>query len=254
MISNEMLSAYIDGELPAAEMDAVRNAIATDELLAARLRQFERVDRMISGFGAAIDEQPLPAAILRRLGTAGAAEPAAAPVVALRPRPVREWRFAMGLAAGLVFALTVVLQFGGGSDVGDTLAEIAVTGPVAATNPLHHALEAVASDQSYVPAEEPGLRITPVLSFVTTRDAVCREFQVDAGAQAARGVACRSDGGWETLRVAAAGADAGGDAYTTASAAPDADFDAFVDSLLQDAPLAAAAEARLMDRGWRTAP
>ena len=48
MITNEMLSAYIDGELAPEEMERVARAIAADELLAARLVQFRRVDRLLT--------------------------------------------------------------------------------------------------------------------------------------------------------------------------------------------------------------
>ena len=64
MISNEILSAYIDGELPAGEMQRVRDAISGDEVLAARYRQFARVDQLIVDFCGDIDKEPLPAAVL----------------------------------------------------------------------------------------------------------------------------------------------------------------------------------------------
>ena len=67
MITNEMLSAYIDGELAPEEMERVARAIAADELLAARLVQFRRVDRLLTEFSSAIDAQPLPPAVLALL-------------------------------------------------------------------------------------------------------------------------------------------------------------------------------------------
>ena len=78
MITNDMLSAYIDGELAPEEMERVARAIAADELLAARLEQFRRVDRLLTEFSSAIDAQPLPPAVLALLEPPCADDDAAA--------------------------------------------------------------------------------------------------------------------------------------------------------------------------------
>jgi len=256
MITNEMLSAYIDGELAPQEMERVREAIAADELLAARLRQFRRVDRLLTEFSSAIDAQPLPPAVLALLDPP-CADPGAdgstghnAVVLPFARRWLHRGAGALALAASLVLAVAIALQFNSRDGAETGFEEMVRAGAVVPSSPLHHALEDVRSDQAYAVGDGTGLGITPVLSFVSRRQEYCREFRVDAGARAARGVACRRDDHWETLKVVAAEARGSDAHYATATAETDEDFDAFVDGLVADAPLGADAEARALQSGW----
>ena len=161
MISDEQLSAYIDGELPPEEMARVRAAIAADPALAARARQFERVDALLAEFSSGIDAEPLPEAVLALLGApqAEAADAGgAATVIAMPARGAPRYRIAGGLAlaASLVLAVAIGVQFGsrGGADA--RFERIARTGAIPDASPLHQALESVPSDETYAAAGEPG--------------------------------------------------------------------------------------------------
>ncbi len=260
MISDEQLSAYIDGELPPGEMARVRAALAADPALAARAQQFARVDALLAEFSSGIDAEPLPEAVLALLGApqaeaadAGGAA-GAATVIAMPARGAPRYRIAAGLAlaASLVLAVAIGVQFGSRGAADARFERIARTGAIPGESPLHQALESVPSDETYAAAGEPGIAITPVLSFVSGAREYCREFRVDGETRAARGVACRRADRWVTLKLAAAAA--GGNAtgqYETATAGTDADFDRFVDSLIAETPLDAAAESALLRRGWR---
>jgi len=254
MITNDMLSAYIDGELAPEEMERVARAIAADELLAARLVQFRRVDRLLTEFSSAIDAQPLPPAVLALLEPpcADAGVPARSePGAVVLPFARRHRRAgALALAASLVLAVAIVLQFDARDSAPPGFEEIVRAGAVVPSSPLHHVLEDLRSDQAFAVASGAGVEITPVLSFVSTRQEYCREFRVDAGARAARGVACRRDERWETLKVVGAEARGSDAHYATATAETDEGFDAFVDGLLADVPLGADAEARALHGGW----
>ena len=46
-IDDQTLSAFLDNELPANEMEAIRNAIAEDEQLALRLAELSEVDMLV---------------------------------------------------------------------------------------------------------------------------------------------------------------------------------------------------------------
>lgn len=255
MISNEVLSAYIDGELPPEETERVRTALAEDELLAARLRQLGNVDRLLVEFSSGIDGRPLPQGVLALLEQP-IAEPATAGgggAVVEFPRPHRRWQTGfLALAASVVLAVAVGVQLELRDRGVADFDRLARTGAVDASGPLHRALEQLPSDETWAVATDDHLAITPVLSFVSTGQQYCREFRVDADERAARGVACRRDDHWETLRVTAVAAgDAGAENYETATGSSDAGFDAFVDSLAADAPLDADSESQLLRNGWR---
>ena len=257
MITNEMLSAYSDGELAPEEMERVREAIAEDELLAARLQQFRRIDRLLTEFSSSIDAEPVPPAVLALLNPTGvdAGAPASSepgPVVLPSARPPLGRRAAaLALAATVVMAVAIVLQLDSRDDAERGFDEIVRAGAVAPSSPLHHALEDVPSDETYALASGTGVEITPVLSFVSTRQEYCREFRVDAEARAARGLACRRSDRWETLKVVTTEGRSGETThYATATAGGDEGFDAFVDALVADEPLGADAEARALRNGW----
>jgi hypothetical protein len=258
MITNEVLSAYIDGELAPEEMARVRDAVAGDELLAARLRHFRRVDRLLTEFSLGIDAEPLPPAVLALLAPprvdtdAGASNEVGAAELPFARRPRRWVAGVLALAASLVLAVAIGLQLDARRGVETGFDGLVRTGSVAPSSPLYHALEDVPSDEAYAAASDAGVEITPVLSFVSTQQEYCREFRVDADARAARGVACRRNDRWETLKVVAAEARIGGTAhYATATAETDEDFDTFVDGLVADAPLGADAEARALRNRWK---
>ena len=257
MITNEILSAYIDGELAPEEMERVREAIAADELLAARLQQFRRIDRLLTEFSSSIDAEPVPPAVLALLNPTGvdagapaSSEPGPVVLPSARP-PLRLGAAALALAATVVLAVAIVLQLDSRDDAERGFDEIVRAGAVAPSSPLHHALEDVPSDETYALASGTGVGITPVLSFVSTRQEYCREFRVDAEARAARGLACRRSDRWETLKVVTTEGRSGETTHSaTATAGGDEGFDAFVDALVADEPLGADAEARALRNGW----
>jgi hypothetical protein len=167
-------------------------------------------------------------------------------------RRSRNWRLPVALAASLLVAVLAGMRIGSRDSTGDRFDTLVAVGQVPVASSLAQALEHVASDHSQVADPQSGLRITPQLSFVSAREGVCREFRLDAAERAARGLACRNEGGWRTLRVTAAAVrSGGGDGFETASIDGDTGFDAFVDALIDTAPLGPEEETRLMQNGWR---
>jgi negative regulator of sigma E activity len=257
MISNETLSAFLDGELPVEEMESVRRAVARDELLAARLRQFDRVDKLLAAFCADIDKQPLPDSVMTLLDKTGHGNPATNATTpretAHGARASHHWPRMLALAASVVLAILIGVRFDFGKEPVVNVDQLASVGPIAPSSPLHRVLENSPSDETVAVAGVDGLSITPVLSFESINREYCREFRVNSAAQASRAVACRLGDRWQTLQVAAIEPGIGmNGSYETAAAASDAHFDAFVDAMLATT-LDAEDEARLRAQHWRKA-
>jgi len=122
---NTRLSAWLDGELDTDGAEAMSELVAGDEALAARAQRMSRIDDLVR---AAVPEEPVPAALLERLGLAAPAAASSAEVVDLSAmrrqreehrraaapaaRPRLLWRIAaqvaviggVGVAAALWFA------------------------------------------------------------------------------------------------------------------------------------------------------
>ena len=70
---NSRLSAWLDGELDTDGAQAMSELVTSDETLAARAQRMSRIDDLVR---AAVPEEPVPDALLERLGLSA---PAAAP-------------------------------------------------------------------------------------------------------------------------------------------------------------------------------
>jgi len=181
-IGDEMLGAYIDGELSAEEQLQVEQALAADPALRRRLERLRRSDGLVRGAFAEIEGEPVP----ERLR--GAADTSRGQRRPLRHR-VAPPMLAAAAALVLGLALGYLLAPGPPPMAGLTAGALPAGGPIATA--LEH-------EPSGEVLETPELRIAPLATFRNTRGQYCREYQVrGAGGPAVRAVACRQQGVWQ---------------------------------------------------------
>ena len=238
MVTDEELSRFIDGELAEDEAVAVRNAIAADAGLAARLERLRAADRFFAGAISKINDHPLPEAAATLLNE-GASTHA---VATLRQRPaVSNWRFPVALAASFaVGSFCAAALLPGLTEQRAALA----AGPVASKSHLADALGSLPSGASLFAGKA---EVTPILSFRTADGSFCREFRWEDGTAGVHGVACRTDGLW-TVRVAAAQPTT--DGYRPASTSPA--VDSFVESVMTGDPLSVDEERAFLTQPQRS--
>ncbi|WP_116365821.1 anti-sigma factor family protein [Parahaliea mediterranea] len=229
----ELLSQYLDGELPAGDVARLEQRLAQEAPLAAELRRLKQADDAVRAFA----EQGAAGGVPSHVAELLAPVSQSARVI---PFPSRRGRAAVGfaIAASLVASVGLVLapQWQAGDD-----------GPL-----LAQALETTPSSADEWLTLADGRSLRPVLSFAGDDGRWCREYQLQDGGQQWRGVACRGDSGWQTeVQVGEpADLDNSGD-YLPAGAD---DVDAISDFIHRHAagiPLSAAEEARLIDQHWR---
>jgi hypothetical protein len=226
----ELLSQYLDGELPSAERKALEQRLAVEEDLHADLERLRAVDASIRA--AFRDQDKVPAQIAALL----AAPDSGVVPFPRRGRTVRQY----ALAASLVAAVGLVLT-------GDWLA----TPPAGAPDPqLSRLLEASPSRGDGWELMADGRRIRPVLSYATADGSWCREFLLAEEGASYRGVACRHGGVWETRALQPANAGGSADQYRPAGAGDADAIAAFMADHAAGIPLSASAEAELIARGW----
>lgn len=188
MITDEMLIAYADGELGAADVLKVEAAIANDPVLAARLEAQLRLISRISEHYDPVAGEPVPDRFRKLL------EPGAEIVDFSAAREARARRISLpswgaaGGAAGAI-AATLVAGFIAGN-IFATSGVLVTTrgGAVVAAGKL----DAVLGEQlaSLQPA---GADVLIGLSFRAKDGDVCRTFE----ASAMSGIACHADGHWQ---------------------------------------------------------
>lgn len=233
-IDDVMLSAYLDGELPAQDLLNVRAALARDPALAARLAALQEVNTLVVHHARALDATPFPTSVLALL------QPEARPTATVVQGPWQRWSRHAGaqlaLAASLVLALGFALN---------NLFE-----PVPSELPAFAAyanlLDTAPSGTSEL---VDGAMLVNRFSFRGQDDSYCRQYQLSTATVGTENVACRAAGGWTLVASLPVPVDVAPDAYQPASSS--AELNAVLDAMMQGPALDLATEAALIERGWQ---
>lgn len=221
-ITDDMLMAYVDGELAEADRMKVDTAVAADPALFEKLEQHRRFRAKMMGAFAGVVDEAVPERLL------AAAKPSNVVSLAERRRPaLPTWA---AIAATLVVGVTAGLLVPRGPQ--PTIAR-----DMTAKGELATALD---KQLASAPADS-AVRVG--LTFKSA-DGYCRTFN----AAEVAGLACRDDGAWK-VRMAVASEGSGGDYRMAASNTPAEVLEA-AQNLMVGGPLDAAAEQAARDKGW----
>jgi hypothetical protein len=249
-LDDELLSAYLDGELARVAADQLERRLTREPALAERLEAMRGMDRATAAAFRSIDERPMPRRVLELLGEEGKDEqPGRSSVVPLRRRPALGELFQLPVALAASIALAAGLWLGrllpGETPGGDYPSRITET------SPLYTAFERTASGAAL--ELDGGRYAEPVLTFLSGTGAWCRELRISGGAAPVDTLACRRDGAWHvelvTFGPAAEGPAEGSYGQASAGAAPA--MRAALDALRGgEPPLGAAEEQAVIGGGW----
>jgi hypothetical protein len=250
-IPDEVLAAFVDGELEGAERVRVEQAIAQDAQLAQRVAQQRALRERLRGAFDGVLQEAVPQRLTQAVRLAPPSGPAQvidlATVRADRarrgsgPRQVKTRRYT--IAACLVVGLTI----------GVVLQRLATPGALTefhdgsllARGALAHAL-----NEQLAGAGSPGAQVRIGVTFRARSGNYCRTFAL-SGNRALAGLACREQEQWQVLHLMAAeGAGGNGQNMRMASSSlPPAILQA-VNERISGEPLNAAAESKARTNGW----
>ena len=233
-IGDEILMAYVDGELDPAAREEVERAIATDPATKERVERERRLRNRIAGHYAPVADEPIPERLTALL--TGAADNVVSLESARARRAPTRWQAVTALAATLVLGLFVgtMLSRGGAEPVAFA------DGAMVARGELAEALESrLAAD----PASG-GTRVG--VSFAANDDRFCRTFE----STELSGLACRGGEGWEIVMAAAPAGAAAGEYRQASSAGSPLVLEA-AQNMIAGEPLDAEGERRARALGWR---
>lgn len=230
-ITDEMLMAFVDGELDGATAAEIGRAVAADPALARRAEAFRSSRAAVKAAHAGLLADPPPARLVAAvLGTARPDAEAAAPSPsggrAFRSQTARPrgWRAALPLAASLALVaglggfLAGRLGPPGGADL--------LGGPTLAA-----AIGALETGQATeIPVAGAPIRLT-VLATYDVEGGLCRSFEALApDREVVRGIGCAFDGAWH-VDIAVSLGTAPEDGFIPAGAGATASLDAYLDTL-----------------------
>jgi negative regulator of sigma E activity len=251
-IPDEMLAAYVDGELEGAERTRIEQAIAQDAQLAQRVAQQRALRDRLRGAYNGVLQEAVPQRLAQAAKLGAPSGPAQVIDLArvraertrrgngLRQMKVRRYSIAASLVVGLMAGVLIQRL-----SAPSALTEFH-DGALLARGALAHALnEQLASSASTAAAVRVGL------TFRSRSGNYCRIFAL-SGARSLAGLACREQDQWQLLNlVGAEGPSAGGgqNLRMAASNLPPALLQA-VNERISGEPLNAAAEAKARNNDW----
>lgn len=241
--TDEQLSAFLDGELSAPEMDALSQDIQRDPQLAVRMERMGAANTAYVDAVSHIDDAPMTAALKAAIDT-----PPTAKVIALRPRGLTAFVVEHRAIAASLLCAVAVWGAMATTPSGSPSSPFAPgpDGLIMANSPLHQLLETAPTGQASTVGSDTA---APRLTFAADDGSYCRQFDVltDEGVSAA--IACREDTGWRTQLVAYGLLRPTGD-FQTASAARSPILETFLDTRMLGSPMNAEEEGRLLGSGW----
>jgi len=236
-VTDEMLMAYVDGELDRTAAEDVRRAAESDATLARRANAFRATRGMAKNAYASIKSEPVPEKLIAAVLGGGNSN-----VVPLRRTWTRTWTRTLATRAALPLAASIALLAGlggywialqsppGGDDLfgGRAIAQALGQTPSGVERTLRTA------------GGEARLR---TLATYRVEGGVCRTFEVASGSHdVVRGVGCARGSDWRVDVAVAAG---GSDSFPPASSGAPAAVDAYLDALDAEGPLSAEEEEAL---------
>jgi hypothetical protein len=233
----ELLSQFLDGELPAAEAQALRERLIADPRLRATLEEMRAVDQRVRNAFDIPGVDTVPETVTARLQGAHTNRPASGPYRRARGLAVAA---ALVAAAGLLLAPQWRDSSGGHS-----------TGTPSADDLLAQVLEHAPSRAEGWEGLTDGRQVRPVLSFASKEGTWCREFLLTETGATFRGVACRSGGSWRTEVLSDALRPGVGSVYRPAGAAGAAVVESYINAHADSIPLGVEEEADLINRNWQ---
>lgn len=223
-ITDEMLTAYVDGELPEGQRAVVDSAVAADPALFERLEQHRRLRARVFGAFAGVTSESVPERLV------AAATPSNVVSLAERRRGPPVWA---AIAASLVVGVLA----------GVTLPRLSEQPMIGSDLTAHGELAEALDKQLASAPTDSAVRVG--LSF-RGESGYCRTFNEASVA----GLACREGDGWRVRMAVARDGGPSGDYRMAGSETPPQVLEA-AQSLMVGEPLDAAAEAAAQAKGWR---
>jgi len=236
-IDDEMLTAFLAGELSAEQSARVEQAINDDVALAARLDRLAQVDELTSHAYRYVLDEPVPQRLTDAVWQNNEEGQSGDRVVNLATRRRSAGYIPMAVAASVALV------------IGGLLGQQFASDKTGSHNPLYIALEQTPSQQRFEAGN--GNVIMPVMSFRASDGRYCREFRISADRKVSVGVACKQEGYWNTeILLAADNHPADGQGYQPASDHSQPALDAVLDSLWAGVAYDLAGEKALIRQGW----
>jgi hypothetical protein len=249
-ITDEIIMAYVDGQLDPEQTILVKEAIAHDPALREKAAVFNDTASVLEGvFDAPLHEE-IPTRLLKTVQ-----------VSSKKSFVAQVGKFFSGLQPVPAYAFALVLLVGVGILYKtQTVPTAPGVAPLLATREFSRLLDQTPSGQSFVVQKSSSaVTIVPILSFRDADQRFCRQLELDTTSaktqKIGQGIVCRTAAGdWETVALLENTAQEGMQQASPQryELAGDTDkIDAMVDSMLNGKPISLQQENEYILNGWK---
>lgn len=229
-LTDEQLSAFLDAELPEAEMELIREQLIEDETLANRLADLAMVDELVAKAYSTIDAQPMPAAITALL---------------TKPAPNNLVQFPLWKRVGRSLQQHAAIAAGVMLLVGFGTAQLLAPQHDSHWQSVAQVLE---TQPSGIEQVSKGMHIKPRATFTDKSGHYCRQFELSDNKGASENIACRRQGEWQLTASVALEKIAETGTYQTASG--NSSLDDALENMAASEFFDAQTEAAAIGAGW----
>ncbi|PKG98699.1 anti-sigma factor [Paraglaciecola sp. MB-3u-78] len=190
-ISNDLLSGFLDAELPPEDMEQVRLALETDDDLVMRMAELSQVDQWVLEHAQQIDHTEVPQKLVvlaQQLDVKSNRNTTAAVNNVVQISPWKKWtadiKTPYAMAAGVALVASIAML-----NLSQQTTELGFSNDIAAVlNTELSGETAYLADGSMVKAQ---------LSFANQQGQLCRQFQVASSDSRVTKIACKQSSGWQ---------------------------------------------------------
>jgi len=274
-ITDEILMAYVDGELTPSEQKEVEAAMKSDPTIESRMAVFSETHEILSGLYDEPMHRPVPDRLIDSILIGTNAPDHAAPSTGVRSDGswisgiLEKWlpRGRVGYSALAAYSVIVLAAGFLGWQLGalninqaqdDNMLVQYQHEQLLALGRLNTALDTVSSGQKLVWSDNANADrwIKPVFTFRTPTHSYCRQYQIAmAAGNGFTGVACRNDeGAWQIrAHLVARPVETAGDKTVPAAGPGSSLIDKVVDQLIEGDVLGAKEEENIIKNKWKGA-
>jgi hypothetical protein len=236
--SDEILCAFIDGELESEKRDALLLALEKTPELRGRLDRLKKADSVFRQAIDTLSEAEMPESVLSLLK----------PDEHFDDRASNKLKW-LPMAACLLATTSI----GFGYLIGQNKSQAPISfyaDKITHENPIFKVLEKTASSERVLLKASGDLSVEPLLSFISVNGQYCRQYHLTQNDRAYEGLACKDGQSWKLVAWGLSDTHIP-DAYQTASGTPSPAIEAAVDALIEEDVLSSEAELRLIRDGWK---
>lgn len=244
--TDEILSAFLDGELDDTQADLVRAELSTNDELNQRLELMAYVSGMIQTEISQIDLRPIPQDTIETLAEQNSNHQA------LGFQKISQHTRVAIIAGLAILVIGFTWQFLLFSK-SEYIAVKIPTGELAVESELHQALSETISTER-VKIGNPEQTFESVFSFENNDGDFCREFIIGQKNVSKRSIACYKNRRWHILISTADNHYSVEDGYTPTTSATGAAFELFANELINGESFSIEKETALINNKWEFLP